>query len=240
MNQIGNIVLITNPADASKNAHRVITEEDKEKTAQTINFLFGELKSIFPAFKQAWPTDEHFNRAKLSWVKAFLDAGIINLEQLRYGIKKCRLSDSPFLPSVGQFMEWCVPTPEEAGFPPVHEAFGLADKINRLHENYIHPHAPTDTVIRHAISQIGPERFRSMKFEDALKTFTRYYAISVKQMIQGKLEIIKRALPEKRQRHPDDKARADAARDKAMDDMRRMGLKIPKRDEPISKNEPIS
>ena len=38
-----------------------------DETAHVVNILFRELKAIFPAFRQAWPTDQEFNRAKSNW-----------------------------------------------------------------------------------------------------------------------------------------------------------------------------
>lgn len=92
---------------------RVATEE----TARIVNTLFDELKSIFPAWRQAWPNDAAEKRAKRTWVKGFVRAGVTTLEQLRYGIEACRLMDTDFAPSVGKFVKLCVPTAEDLGLP---------------------------------------------------------------------------------------------------------------------------
>nr|WP_314585536.1 replication protein P [uncultured Pseudomonas sp.] len=41
-----------------------------EGTAQVVNALFNELKSIFPAWKQAWPDDEALTCARIIWPEA--------------------------------------------------------------------------------------------------------------------------------------------------------------------------
>lgn len=87
------------------------------ETAYIVNTLFDELRSIFPAWKQAWPNEKAENRAKRSWVKAFMRAGVSTVEQLRYGIEACRAMDTDFAPSVGKFVKLCVPTTEDLGMP---------------------------------------------------------------------------------------------------------------------------
>lgn len=87
------------------------------ETARIVNTLFDELRSIFPAWKQAWPNEKAENRAKRTWVKGFVRAGVATLEQLRYGIEACRLMDTDFAPSVGKFVKLCVPTAEDLGLP---------------------------------------------------------------------------------------------------------------------------
>lgn len=87
------------------------------ETAKIVNTLFDELKSIFPAWRQAWPNDAAENRAKRTWVKGFMKSGIVTIEQLRYGIEACRALETDFAPSVGKFVKLCVPTAEDLGFP---------------------------------------------------------------------------------------------------------------------------
>ncbi len=87
------------------------------ETARIVNTLFDELRSIFPAWRQAWPNDAAEARAKRTWVKGFMKAGVTTVEQLRYGIEACRLMDTDFAPSVGKFVRLCVPSAEDLGLP---------------------------------------------------------------------------------------------------------------------------
>jgi len=87
------------------------------EAAKIVNTLFDELKSIFPAWRQAWPNDAAEARAKRTWVKGFMRAGVTTIEQLRYGIEACRLMDTDFAPSVGKFVKLCVPSAEDLGLP---------------------------------------------------------------------------------------------------------------------------
>ena len=86
-------------------------------TVAVVNDLFRELVSIFPAWRQAWPTDEALAGAKRSWVKGFMKAGIRSVEQLRYGVEACRELGEDFAPSVGRFVRLCVPKPADLGIP---------------------------------------------------------------------------------------------------------------------------
>lgn len=92
-------------------------------TVQVVNELFAELQSIFPAWRQAWPTNQALARAKRTWVKGFMKAGINTLEQLRYGVEACRELGEDFAPSVGKFMKLCVPKPSDLGVPGEDDAW---------------------------------------------------------------------------------------------------------------------
>ena len=195
-----------------------------EETAHVVNLLFRELKSIFPAFRQAWPTDEEFGRAKSNWVKAFQASGICRIEQLKFGIEKCRISPSPFAPSAGQFILWCSPSPEDLGFPSPDEAYSISILMNRQFSDYCHDDERVDTTIRHAIRQIGSSIYREMNADNSRKVFKNYYGIALKQFLSGELKAIPKSLPEKSGYHPSDKARSDEARNTAMKAIRRMGI----------------
>lgn len=93
-----------------------LARKPNAETAKIVNTLFDELKSIFPAWRQAWPTDVAEKRAKRTWVKGFMKSGIVTIEQLRYGIEACRALETDFAPSVGKFVKLCTPTAEDLGF----------------------------------------------------------------------------------------------------------------------------
>lgn len=78
-----------------------------EASARVVGILFRELKAIFPAWRQAWPTADDEATARRCWIKAFADAGLRDIEAIRGGIAKSRRSGRPFMPSVGEFIQWC-------------------------------------------------------------------------------------------------------------------------------------
>ena len=80
-----------------------------------VDQVFKQLASIFPAWQQAWKTQQAIDTAKKEWVKAFIENDVNTVDQLRHGFKKARASDSVFLPSVGKFIKWCKPSLEDFG-----------------------------------------------------------------------------------------------------------------------------
>lgn len=169
----------------------------REQTAEVVNKLFREMSAIFPAFRTAWPTEDDLKRAKVNWVKAFQSEGINTIEQLRFGLQKCRKIDRPFAPSCGEFISWCKPEAKDLGLPPEFEAYNLAVRMSSQFSDFVPECENTHTVLRHVLQQIGIFEFRSMIAEKAKKTFGHYYAISCQQFVNGELAIIPKALPQK-------------------------------------------
>lgn len=87
------------------------------EAAQNVNDIFRALQGAFPAWRSAFPDDDSLRVAKTTWVKGLMAAGVTDLKQIARGIKKARLSESDFFPSVGKFISWCRMTPEELGLP---------------------------------------------------------------------------------------------------------------------------
>src|SRR6185503_2693518 len=206
---ISNVIAL----NLDKEEKEFIHDEDiSQQTAHVVNLLFRELKAIFPAFRQAWPTEEEFNRAKINWIKAFKASGLTKIEQLKFGVEKCRLSGNSFAPSVGEFISWCKRSPEDCGLPYVADAFSIAVRMNVLYGDYVHPHQPTAAVIKHVLKQIGTSKFRGLTEKEALKVFGHYYAVACRQYADGVIENIFPAIPEHAEPHPIDKERSDEAR----------------------------
>lgn len=104
------------------------------QTVEVVNDLFRRLRGIFPAWRQAWPSTEALDAAKAEWIKEFADAGIRTLEQIEFGIQKCRKLKKPFAPSVGEFICMCAPGPEDFGMPAVGDAWIEALMTTYSHE----------------------------------------------------------------------------------------------------------
>lgn len=104
------------------------------QTVEVVNDLFRRLRGIFPAWRQAWPSTEALDAAKAEWIKEFADAGIRTLEQIEFGIQKCRKLKKPFAPSVGEFIAMCVPGPEDFGMPAAADAWIEALMATYSHE----------------------------------------------------------------------------------------------------------
>lgn len=161
-------------------------------SAQVVNALFRELKAIFPAWRNAWPTTDDEGAAKRSWVKAFTAAGLRSIEQIQYGVEQCRLSGRPFMPSVGEFIAWCRPTPEQLCCPSVRTAYLQACQL-------AHPSADRSSAhpaVWHAAQEVGLYVLASLPESRSWPAFERAYSLTLGMLARGEpLREIPKALP---------------------------------------------
>lgn len=146
------------------------------QTAEVVNDLFRRLRGIFPAWRQAWPSTEALDAAKAEWIKEFADEGIRTLEQIEFGIQKCRKLKKPFAPSVGEFIAMCVPGPEDFGMPSAAGAW-----MEALMEAYSHD------AVKLASEATGLFDLRAAKQEDkGLRArFDHNYTIVIRRAQSG-------------------------------------------------------
>ncbi|EUC94970.1 replication protein P [Providencia alcalifaciens] len=79
----------------------------KQQVAQVFNELFRQLKATFPAAIATFKEQSDLDEFKRQWTIAFIENGIRTLEQINIGMKIARQQTNPFLPSPGQFVQWC-------------------------------------------------------------------------------------------------------------------------------------
>lgn len=146
------------------------------QTAEVVNELFRRLRGIFPAWRQAWPSTEALDAAKAEWIKEFADVGIRTLEQIEFGVQKCRKMSKPFAPSVGEFIAMCTPTAEDFGMPAAADAW-----MEALIGAYSHDG------VRIAANETGIFDLRAAKQDDkSLRArFDRSYAIVIRRAQEG-------------------------------------------------------
>ncbi|SDS34254.1 replication protein P [Pseudomonas sp. bs2935] len=146
------------------------------QTAEVVNDLFRRLRGIFPAWRQAWPSTEALDAAKAEWIKEFADEGIRTLEQIEFGIQKCRKLKKPFAPSVGEFIAMCVPGPEDFGMPSAAGAW-----MEALMEAYSHEG------VKVAAIATGLFDLRAAKQEDKglRQRFDHNYAVVIRRAQEG-------------------------------------------------------
>lgn len=196
-----------------------------------VNKLFAFFYGICRGFEKQYQDPKRLNIEKTQWIRAFMDVGLNTLEKIQIGVKKCRIESPINTPTIGQFIKWCTPDPQDIGLPALEQAYEISIHINRQFSDYKASCQKTYSVIRHVINQIGPIEFRSMKADRAFKTFERYYPIACKQFVEGKLKEIPKAITDKQEEHPEDRARSNAARLKAMEAIRNMGISVTIKDE---------
>lgn len=146
------------------------------ETAEVVNGLFRRLRGIFPAWRQAWPSTEALAAAKEEWIKEFASEGIRTLEQIEFGIEKCRKLKKPFAPSVGEFIAMCTPGPEDFGMPSAADAW-----IEALMAAYSHD------AVKIAANATGLFDLRAAKQEDKglRQRFDHNYAVVIRRAQEG-------------------------------------------------------
>lgn len=168
---------------------------DTESAAwMVVNKLFAELRAIFPAWKSAWPTDKDLERAKRTWVKAFVSSSLTRLEQIRFGLEQCRKAETDFIPSVGKFISWCQPSAEILGLPSVGAAYREACRNAHpaAKPNWSHP------AVYHAACQAGLYELANLPERDSRQIFERAYSVTVRAVLAGEaLPDIPKALPKR-------------------------------------------
>lgn len=95
-----------------------LTEHD----TKTVSRLLEQLKAVFPAWQRAYPTEELQRSALAEWTRALVDAGCTSREQLQRGMRVARSKPHPWIPSTGEFIQWCQITPESLGLPTLDTA----------------------------------------------------------------------------------------------------------------------
>jgi hypothetical protein len=132
------------------------------------------LKAIFPAWSSAIKDQEAFNQIRAEWLKGLLENGIISDQQIEYGLQNARRHASPFLPSVGQFIQWCHDEPEsihptiEACYAEL-VAYIAAAQLNRKALSPILYHTVHKSMDFYNYKKIEREYERYKMFEIAFK-----------------------------------------------------------------------
>ncbi len=81
---------------------------------QIVNQVMKSLRGIFPAWRNSIKTQEELNQVKSEWLIAFKENGINTSEHLEQGLRMARRCTTPYIPSVGLFIEWCqLPEPKK-------------------------------------------------------------------------------------------------------------------------------
>ncbi|WP_186294771.1 replication protein P [Vibrio algivorus] len=118
---------VPRPQKSSFSQAPVITDE----TRRFVNQIFIELQASFTAWKQTFPTNEALAAAKVTWMKALVEARIVRKEQIAQGLRVARQCESDFFPSPGKFISWCK-TAENV--PDIDTAFGMLNDYIADHQ----------------------------------------------------------------------------------------------------------
>ena len=94
--------------------NKAATERTAHDTGDFIHGMFKALKLSFPAWRQNFKTEKEYMETKTMWLRVLMDEKITSPDEIARGLKGARVSDSPFFPSIGQFIAWTKPVEVEA------------------------------------------------------------------------------------------------------------------------------
>lgn len=162
-------------------------QDQARETGKVINQLFRQLRSIRTAWRQAWPDKKSYMESKAQWLQAFIENGICTQEQIDIGLLRCRAEPSDFIPSVGRFIQGCVPTPEMLNppLPSVESAYKQA--LRNCHPTmhgvakWFHP------AVYHATAAAGFNSLPLLTRELGLISFEKRYLEQVRKVWMGEL-----------------------------------------------------
>lgn len=154
-----------------------------EFARKNINDIFQRLQGIFPTWRAAYPTEQELIEAKKNWTKALIASGIHSFEQIKRGMDKARLTDSPFFPTSGQFIAWCVelPTPRSLGMPDATDAYREA--IDNCHD--LSRWSPSHPAVYEAGRVVSWHRLRRCDIASGKKEFLEAYKKLVQRVASG-------------------------------------------------------
>ncbi|EKO3431511.1 replication protein P [Vibrio fluvialis] len=170
-------------------------DQDQLKAAAgIINKLFAELQTCFPAWRQTFTSKADMDAVKRTWARGLIEAKITSYKQLQWGLLKARRSESPFWPSLGQFIAWCHPDPADYGLPTPVMAFREASRKSHPaadRSNWSHP------AVYVAAREVGSFELTNLPSSQSQPLFERAYKIAIRRVMAGEdLNVeIPKALP---------------------------------------------
>lgn len=75
---------------------------------QIISDTLERLKACKPAWRNSLSSSREVIAWKREWTQAIARAGVVSQSQLDRGIAAAQMDPKPFMPSVGQFIQWCL------------------------------------------------------------------------------------------------------------------------------------
>ncbi len=86
----------------------LITEVNQRDETETImNIVIKSIRAIYPAWRTTIKSQVELDNMKREWLIAFQENNINTDVKINRGLSKARKDTNPFLPSVGQFIQWC-------------------------------------------------------------------------------------------------------------------------------------
>lgn len=155
--------------------------QNRKATELLINNLFTELRAICTAWRQAWPDQKTYDLARDHWVGGFMDAGIKDIKQIEFGLRKQRLVGKSFIPSIGEFIALCRPTAKDFSLPDVDSAYRQAAHL-------AYPRADMAGIcdaVYHAACMTGFYEINNLPRDKSYPMFVRNYQLTIDMVMSG-------------------------------------------------------
>ncbi len=165
-----------------ESSHNQTAQQKQLITEQTIAFVNRVMKTILansPAWSVSLKGTDSINDYRQQLVKAFLENGIAQMKQVELGLQRIRQEPTNFLPSVGQFIAWCKPTPEAIGCPDVDDAYRQACGFKYSKKALSHP------CIAYALAKISMYELSTKSEQQTKPRFAKRYQQAVELFYNG-------------------------------------------------------
>lgn len=159
------------------------SQSDLRQAGELVNKIFAGLKAIFPAWAAALKDQDYQDRAKAEWLKGLIENDITTDYQIEAGFTKARAHNSPFLPSIGQFIEWCNQA-TGVNHPPMEAVLAELQDWLKLNRNDWHNASPLlQHIIRRTLDLYGYKQ--NYKEYERVKLFEIAYKAALFQLESG-------------------------------------------------------
>lgn len=182
------------------------------ESVQIVNKLFSWFYVMCPGFEKQFSSPEKLKCIKNEWYKAFTDENITEMDQLEFAFPKFRKESPINIPTIGQFLIWMNPTPEELGILPKEQAFNAAISYMRDKSSVTLSDLQL-TLVRHAINESGAFFLSTESLENTQRVFFRNYAILIRDYRAGKLKPIPKAIEDHRAKFIEEEKKKTIAKD---------------------------
>ena len=177
-------------SDLVESAHSKIGAESEHSEEQPlnpvivelVNRLFGFFYSICRGFEKQYHDPKRLNMEKTQWILAFQDEGFKSKADIENGIKRTRRESPINTPTIGQFIDWCIPTNEAMAVPSLDSAYAEACKNSHPASDKVWTHK----LVAHAWKLTGSYLLSNSPRSSSFPVFQRNYEISIREWRAGK------------------------------------------------------
>lgn len=172
--------------DVVKRAEETIVNQQERVIpgfiVKLVNDLFTLFYGICRGFLKQYEDTKRLSIEKTQWMIAFMDEGINSMEQINLGVARTRRQSPINTPTIGQFLDWCIPSNQALQVPDLNSAYDEACRNS-------HPCAEkswSHKLVQHAWKLTGSYFLANSARSVTYPVFERNYAIAIREWRAGK------------------------------------------------------